>query len=144
MYYNPRFPHKLRGFRESLDENGDPVVDENGDPVLNAIIFKKVVCDVNGNPTRRSDGSFVTEDVTEMPWGYRTSTGGIKASGLVFETDFKVACPMFITHLEEGMVLELTDYNHTFSAQVQKCTTYNWGTNIWFVNPGNDAEVSTQ
>ena len=141
MYYNPRFPHTLRGYRESLDANGDPVVDEKGDPVLVAIVFKKVVCDVNGNPTFHADGSFVTEDVTVMPWGYRTSTGGIKASGEVFETDFKVACPMFITPLEEGLVLELTDYSHTFTAQVQKCTSYNWGTNIWFVNPGNDAEV---
>lgn len=139
--YNPRWPHTLRAFRAALDDNGLPLTDENGDAVYLSIPLDKVVYDGGWNPKRSADGGFRTETVLEMPWGYRTSTGGIKDSGDVFKADYKISCPMFLTHLEEGVILRLTDSTHTFNGVVKKMTTYNWGTNIWLDNPGNDAEV---
>ena len=136
--YNRRWPFTLQALRPVFNEYGLPVFDENGDPEMEEIEFDTVVYDSQMNPTFRADGSFVTEKVTELPWGYRTSTGGIKDSGEVFKTDFKISCPMFTTPLEEGVVLKLTDYDHSFEAVVKKKTTYNWGTNIWFDNPGNN------
>ena len=139
--YNPRWPHTLKCYRASFDERGMPVLDESGNPVMIPFIFKKVVYDSKWNPCFHADGSFFTEDVDELPWGYRTATGGIQDSGAVFHTDFKISHPMFLTPLEEGDVLELTDYTRTFTAVVKKCTTYNWGSNIWLDRPGNDGEV---
>lgn len=138
--YNPRWPHTLSAYRERLDSNGMPVTDEEGNPILDRITFERVITDTRGNPTFHSDGTFATEKVTKINWGYRTPTGGIKDAGAVFKTDFKISCQMFVTPLEEGIVLTLKDYTHTFNAVVKKCTTYNWGTNIWFDDPGNDGE----
>ena len=75
--------------------------------------------------------------VDVMPWGYRTSTGGLKTAGEVIVADYKVSCPMLLTELVTGTVLEMTDYTHTFRAKVLKMTTYNWGTNIWLDNIKN-------
>lgn len=139
--YNPRWPHTLYAVSQSLNERGLPITDENGNPVSVKLTFKKVLYDDNWNPVFGSDGKPKTEDVTDLPWGYRTSTGGIKDSGEVFAADYKISCPMIVTHLKEGTLLCLTDYNHTFDAVVKKCTTYNWGTNIWIDSPGNNVEV---
>lgn len=142
--FNPRWPHKLQAFKELLDEYGQPVTDSDGNPTATAVSFSVAVYDSRNNPKKGSDGAFQTETVTELPWGYRTSTGGIKDSGEVFSTDFKISCPMMFTQLEEGDRLSLTDYTHTFEAVVKKMTTYNWGTNIWLERVGNDGEVSTE
>lgn len=141
---NPRWPHTLQCFVPAKDERGNPVFDKEGNAKYGPMTFEKVLYDSRYNPIRGADGKFKTETVTEMPWGYRTSTGGISASGEVIHTDFKISCPMFLTDLPEGTVLRLTDYTHTFEAVVQKCTTYNWGTNIWFKNPGNNGKVSAE
>lgn len=138
--FNPRWPHTLTVFTHSLDERGAPVTDDNGDPISTKMTLKQVSYDSRWNPIRTSDGSFSTTDVTELPWGYRTSTGGIKDSGEVFAADYKISTPMMLTHLPEGTVVTLTDYDHTFSAIVKKQTTYNWGTNIWLDAPGNNAD----
>ena len=137
--YNPRWPHTFSVYSPSLDERGLPITDSNGNPQETKMVMKKVVYDSAWNPVRNSGGSFRTDDVTEMPWGYRTSTGGIKDSGEVFAADYKISCPMMLTHLPEGTVIVLTDYDHSFCAVVKKQTTYNWGTNIWLDNPGNNA-----
>lgn len=139
--YNPRWPHTLAAFVPALDENGMPVCDENGEPVMTQITFTKVVYDSRMNPKFHADGSFMTESVAELPWGYRTSTGGISDSGEVFHTDFKISCPMILTPLEEGMMLRLTDYTRSFDVVVKKMTTYNWGTNIWIDRYGNEGEI---
>lgn len=97
----------------------------------------RVVYDDYYNPRRNSDGSFVTETVTEMPWGYRTSTGGLKTAGEVIVADYKISTPMMLTELPTGTILVLTDYTHTFRMKVLKMTTYNWGTNIWGDNIKN-------
>lgn len=132
--YNPRWPYTFIVIGESLDENGLPVTDDEGNPVVSEMTLQKVVYDGQMNPRRSVDGSFVTEEVTVMPWGYRTSTGGMRTSGEVIVADYKISCPMFITDLPTGTVLEMTDAVKTFRVKVVKMTTYNWGTNIWVDN----------
>ena len=129
--YNPRWPHTFSVTVESLDENGTPVTDDNGDPVVTSMEIARVVYDSLHNPMFRADGSFQCECVTEVPWGYRTSTGGIRTSGEVIVADYKISCPMLFTDLPAGTILSMKDYVRTFRAKVVKMTTYNWGTNIW-------------
>jgi len=132
--YNPRWPYTFSVVKESLDENGLPVTDEEGNPVEDEMALEKVIYDSQWNPTRGADGKFATESVTVMPWGYRTSTGGMRTSGEVIVADYKISCPMFLTELPTGTVLRMTDAVHTFRVKVIKMTTYNWGTNIWCDN----------
>ena len=139
--YNPRWPHTLSVYVESLDSNGLPVTDENGDPIAMAKTLLRVEYDSRWNPVRGADGAFKTTEVTELPWGYRTSTGGIKDSGDVFKADYKISTPMMLTHLPEGTVVTMTDYDSTFRAVVKKQTTYNWGTNIWLDAAGNEGAI---
>lgn len=139
--YNPRWPHTLTIYTQSLDERGLPVTDTNGDPVNTAVTLQKVKYDSRWNPIRSAAGGFQTEEVTELPWGYRTSTGGIRDSGEVFAADYKISTPMIVTHIPEGTLVRLTDYDKTFTAIVKKQTTYNWGTNIWLDAPGNNYEL---
>ena len=138
--YNPRWPHTLTVYSESLDERGRPITDAEGNPVQTPMTLTRVRYDSKWNPIRTVSG-FATEEVTELPWGYRTSTGGIKDSGEVFAADYKISTPMMITHLPEGTIVTLTDYDNTFTAVVKKQTTYNWGTNIWLDVPGNRDEL---
>lgn len=135
--YNPRWPHTFRVVVEPLDANGIPVTDENGDPVVGSMQLEKIVYDSAWNPSRNPDGSFVTEMVTDMPWGYRTSTGGLRTAGEVIVADYKVSTPMMLTELPTGTVLQMTDYTHTFRVKILKMTTYNWGTNMWLDNIKN-------
>ena len=137
MTYNPRWPHTFKVVSESLDADGLPVTDENGDPVVGTMSLERIVYGDDYDPRRRPDGSFVTEMVDEMPWGYRTSTGGLHTAGEVIVADYKCSCPMLLTELPTGTVLEMTDYTHTFRAKLLKMTTYNWGTNLWLDNVKN-------
>lgn len=159
MTYNPRWPHTFTVVTEFLDENGIPITDENGVPVTDengvpitdagdlptpdddsasgGMEMERIVYDDNYNPRRNADGSFITEKVTEMPWGYRTATGGLKTAGEVIVADYKISAPMMLTELPTGTVLMLTDYTHTFRVKILKMTTYNWGTNIWVDNIKN-------
>lgn len=163
--YNPRWPHKLYVFESTMDDNGLPRTDENGDEITTRYLadammkrltdsegnyltvpggpmqISRVIYDGRMNPSFGADGALQTETVFEVPWGYRTSTGGIKDSGEVFHTDFKISTPMLLTQLEEGVLLLLTDYTHTFIGVVKKMTTYNWGTNIWIDRYGNEGTV---
>lgn len=149
---------------EQLDENGLPLVDENGDPIAvsqpeeahetdsqpqdeagdepepTPVKHPSVLIaeyDSNWNPRKNSDGTFVANEVTEVPWGYRTSTGGMKTAGEVIVADYKISTPMCLTDIPTGTLLEMTDYTHTFLVKVIKATTYNWGTNLWVDNVKN-------
>lgn len=135
--YNPRWPHTFVVLTETLDENGLPVTDSDGKPVRGSMTLERIVYDPQWNPRFHGDGTFVTETVTEMPWGYRTATGGLKTSGDVIVADYKVSTPMLLTELPTGTVLEMTDYTHTFRAKLLKMTTYNWGTDLWLDNIKN-------
>lgn len=135
--YNPRWPHTFTVLVERLDENGLPVTDANGNPVTGSMQVERIVYDPQWNPSRNADGSFQTEYVEEVPWGYRTSTGGMKTSGEVWVADYKISCPMLLTDIPSGAILIMTDYVHTFRVKVVKMTTYNWGTNLWIDNIKN-------
>ena len=135
--YNPRWPYTFTVLAESLDENGLPVVDAQGNPVRATQTLEKVIYDGAMNPTFHSDGTPCTETVSQMPWGYRTSTGGMKTCGEVIVADYNISCPMFVTDLPTGAILEMTDRTHTFRVKVIKMTTYNWGTNLWVDNIKN-------
>ena len=132
--YNPRWPFVFSIVGESLDEHGLPVTDADGNPVTHAESVEVAEYDGAWNPRRRPDGSFVTNPVTEIPWGYRTSTGGMKQSGGVMVADYKISCPMLLTDIPAGTVLMMTDSVKTFRVKVIKMTTYNWGTNLWVDN----------
>ena len=132
--YNPRWPHTFIVLGASLDENGLPVTDEYGDPVTETLPVEAILYDGKWNPRRNPDGSFRTESLEVIPWGYRTSTGGMKTSGEVYVADYKISCPMLLTDLPAGTVLIMTDSVKTFRVKVVKMTTYNWGTNIWCDN----------
>jgi hypothetical protein len=135
--YNPRWPHTFTVMAESLDENGLPVTDASGKPVVGCMHVRRILYDPQWNPRRNSDGSFQTECITEVPWGYRTSTGGMKTSGEVWVADYKISTPMLLTDLPSGTILRMTDYTHTFRVKVVKATTYNWGTDLWVDNIKN-------
>jgi hypothetical protein len=140
--FNPRWPHTFVVFRDRLDSNGLPVTDEEGRPVEDHIHLRVVRYGADWNPQRGLDGEFAWDCQCKIPWGYRTSTGGMKDSGEVFQADFKISCPMLLTPLENGVRLRLTDYTHTFEAVVKKSTTYNWGTDLWIDQLGNNGRVS--
>ena len=129
--FNPRWPHTFSVVVESLDKNGLPVTDKYGEPVTATLPVERIVYDGRWNPRRNPDGSFKTETVVEVPWGYRTSTGGLRTSGEVIVADYKISCPMLLTELPAGTILTMTDFVKTFRVKVVKMTTYNWGTNIW-------------
>ena len=155
--YNPRWPHTFKVLVESLDANGNPVTDANGNPVYgipvlddmgNPVVvngvpkmrdmeLSRIVYDSAWNPRRNPDGTFATVSVTDVPWGYRTSTGGMKTSGEVWVADYKISTPMLLTDLPSGTILLMTDYVHSFRVKVVKMTTYNWGTDLWVDNIKN-------
>lgn len=134
---NERWPHTFIIEGESLDENGLPVTDENGDPVTSEVPVLRVLYGNGYNPRKGADGKYKTEEITSVPWGYRTSTGGMKTAGEVIVADYKISCPMLLTDIPTGTVLIMTDYTHTFRVKVVKMTTYNWGTNLWVDNIKN-------
>lgn len=135
---NPRWPFTFSVVGESLYSNGLPVTDENGDPVTSTPAVSVALYDADeSEPLYDSDGKPVMEERTLIPWGYRTSTGGMKTSGDVIVADYKISCPMLLTEIPTGTVLEMTDYVHSFRAKVIKMTTFNWGTNLWIDNIKN-------
>ena len=139
---NRRWPFTLVVVSQGLDSRGRPITDEDGNPVSAEMPLEIAVYGPNYQPRRSASGEVLKKTVTVLPWGYRTSTGGIKDSGEMFAADYKISCPMLFTPIPEGTILRLTDYTETFYGVVKKQTTYNWGSNIWFDNPGNNFAYS--
>lgn len=135
--YNPRWPHTFTIVEEQLDQDGLPVTNANGKPITTSKQIEMIEYDPQWNPRKRSDGSFQTKLITKVPWGYRTSTGGMRTSGEVWVADYKISCPMLLTDIPSGTVLIMKDYARTFRVKVVKMTTYNWGTNLWIDNIKN-------
>lgn len=135
--YNPRWPHTFRILEEHLDENGLPVTNSEGKPITTEKEIFVAVYDPQWNPIRNSDGTFQANAMEDIPWGYRTSTGGMRTSGEVWVADYKISCPMLLTDIPSGTVLIMSDYTRTFRVKVVKMTTYNWGTNLWVDNVMN-------
>lgn len=128
--YNPRFPHQLRVWRSRKDRNGEPVTDNEGDPIYDIVTLKAVVT-VDSLPVRRSDGSFDTETTEWISFGYRTQGKNTRETVDVQVSDYKLATPLFLTHLEPGDRVEMEDYERTYWCEVVKKASFNLGSNIW-------------
>lgn len=128
--FNPRFPHTLRVWRNRKNDYGDPITDADGNPVQDIVRLKKVVM-VDEQPIVRSDGSFDTEMVDTIDFGYRTQGKNTRDTVDVQVSDYKLATPMFVTPLEPGDKVEIWDYDRSYWGEVVKKATFNLGSNIW-------------
>lgn len=128
--FNRRFPHTFRVWSAVKDDHGNPVTDEEGNPSYSVVSLDAVVM-IDGFPVMLSDGSFETESAEWMSFGYRTGGKNTKDTTDVIVSDFKLATPMFLTHLKPGDRLEIKDYERTYWAEVVKKMTFNLGSNIW-------------
>lgn len=128
--FNPRFPHTLRVWRSRKNDNGEPMTDADGDAIYDIVRLKEVVM-VDSLPVIHSDGSFETEVTEWISFGYRTQGKNTRETIDVVVSDFKLATPMFLTHLEPGDRVEIKDYERTYWGEVVKKMTFNLGSNIW-------------
>lgn len=128
--FNPRFPHTLRVWRSRKNEYGEPEMDDKGDPIYDIVPLDVVVM-MDSQPSIGADGRFITETAEIIPFGYRTQGKNTRDSADVEISDFKLATPMFITPLDSGDRIEMTDYDRTFMGDVVKKMTFNLGSNIW-------------
>ena len=128
--FNPRFPHTLRVWRSRKNDFGEPMTDAEGDPIYDIVRLKAVVM-IDHRPVVRSDGSFDTELTEWIDFGYRTQGKNTTDTADVVVSDFKLATPMFLTHLEPGDRVEIKDYERTYWGEVVKKQTSNLGSNIW-------------
>lgn len=128
--FNPRFPHTLRVWRNRKNDYGEPLTDADGNPVQDIVRLKKVVM-IDSEPVVRSDGSFDTELVDTIEFGYRTQGKNTRDTVDVQVSDYKLATPMFVTPLEPGDKVEIWDYDRSYWGEVVKKATFNLGSNIW-------------
>lgn len=128
--FNPRFPHTLRVWRTRKNDFGEPATDDEGNPLYEAVALAKVVMRDN-LPVVLPDGSFETETVYSLPFGYRTQGRNTRDTVDVEVSDYKLSTPMFLTPLDSSDVIELEDYDRKFTCEVVKKATFNLGSNIW-------------
>ena len=128
--FNPRFPHSLRVWRNRLNDFGEPMFDVKGEPIRDIVQLTKVVM-VDYQPMVQSDGSFNSELVDRIEFGYRTQGKNTKDSVDVNVSDYKLATPMFTTPLLPGDLVEIADFDRTYWGEVVKKATFNLGSNIW-------------
>ena len=129
--FNPRFPHTLVVKRVRKDSTGELVYDANGDAIIDTVSLLCVEMS-DSEPVRNANGSFVTYEANSINFGYRTSAKNTTTAGDVIVSDFRIACPMFLTEILADDILELTDYERSYKGKVVKKTTFNLGTSIWF------------
>ena len=131
MAYNPRFPHTLQVLRADMNEYGEPVFDKDGKPSYSPV--KLAVADYERlMPKRGADGTPVTTEHTTVPFGYRQQTANAVINGDVIIAEMKIACPLIIGDIITKDLLEMTDDDRTFRAEVVKKINTNFGTNIWY------------
>lgn len=106
------------------------MTDSEDNPIYDIVSLKAVVM-VDSQPVVRSDGSFDTELTEWISFGYRTQGKNTRETVDVQVSDFKLATPMFLTHLEPGDRVEIKDYERTYWGEVVKKATFNLGSNIW-------------
>lgn len=133
MVRNPRFPHTLRVLRPEVDEYGNPVFDSTGTATFTVQTYA-VVRYEGFLPIYDDDSEtgYVTDEMSEIPYGYRQQTANAVVNGDAIITEMKIACPIIIGEIRTGDVLELTDDDKTFHAKVVKKINTNFGTNIWY------------
>lgn len=131
MAYNPRFPYTLQILRAVLDENGEPVFDADANPTYEVLAF--AVADYEAQmPKRDKNGVLSTSEMSTIPFGYRQQTANAVINGDVIIAEMKIACPLIIGEVRTKDLLEMTDDDRTFRAEVVKKINTNFGTNIWY------------
>lgn len=131
MAYNPRFPYTLQVLRAEMDENGEPIFDSDAKPSYKPVAL--LVADYEAQmPKRSKDGVPFTKEVTTVPFGYRQQTANAVINGDVIIAEMKIACPLIVGEILTKDLLEMTDDDRTFRAEVVKKINTNFGTNIWY------------
>ena len=131
MAYNPRFPYSFKVLRAMLNENGEPAFDENANPIFSTVVLS--VTDYDDNlPKRYGCRVPQTRKTTVVPFGYRQQTANAAINGDVIIAEMKIACPLIVGEILTKDLLELTDMDRTFRAEVVKKINTNFGTNIWY------------
>ena len=131
MVYNPRFPYSFRVLRAVMNEFGEPVFDENAKPVYESVPL--TVANYERNmPKRYRDGEISSRELTVIPFGYRQQTANAVINGDVIIAEMKIACPLIIGEVLTKDLLEMTDEDRTFRAEVVKKINTNFGSNIWY------------
>ncbi len=74
----------------------------------------------------------VTRQRMSIPFGYRQQTANAVINGDVIIAEMKIACPLILGDIRTKDLLELTDNDRTFRAEVVKKINTNFGTNIWY------------
>ena len=131
MAYNPRFPYSLRVLRAVMDENGEPTFDSDANPVYETVAFQVAEYEAQ-MPKRDKDGDLLLEERSTIPFGYRQQTANAVINGDVIIAEMKIACPLIIGMINTKDLLEMTDDDRTFRAEVVKKINTNFGTNIWY------------
>lgn len=129
--YNPRFPHTLSIKRVRKDESGVPVTNDNNDFIYDVLPLVCVRMS-NHHPMFDAEGNFITYEQENINFGYRTSQKNTQTSGDVVVSDYHIACPMFLNEILVDDILEIKDYERTYTGKVVKKITFNLGTDIWF------------
>lgn len=128
--FNPRFPHAFRVWRVRKNNHGEPVTDADGDPIYDIVRIKAAVV-LDNRPMMRSDGSFDTEILEWVSFGYRTQGKNTKDTSDVMVSDYRLSTVPLATYIEPGDRLEIKDYMRTYWGNVVKMMTFNLGSNIW-------------
>lgn len=74
----------------------------------------------------------VTRERMQIPFGYRQQTANAVINGDVIIAEMKIACPLILGDIRTKDILEMTDNDRTFRAEVVRKINTNFGTNIWY------------
>lgn len=129
---NPRFPHTLVVKRVNKVD-GEIVYDADGNVTYGTVPLSICVLDNKGYMRFDSDGKPIIGDVADsIKCGYRTNTRNVSEAGDVAVYNISLHTPPFTTELLYDDILEITDYERTYTARMVRKATFNWGTDIWF------------
>lgn len=129
---NPRFPHTLV-VKRVKKVDGQIVYDVDGNVTYEIVPLSIVVLDNKGYMRYDSDGKPLVSGTAEsIKCGYRTNTRNVAEAGDVAVYNITLHTPPFTTELLYDDVLEITDYERTYTARMVRKVTFNWGTDIWF------------
>lgn len=126
-----RFPHTFSVMRSKKDEYGSPVTDEEGNIIYETVPLKKVIM-IDEAPLRDNHGNFMTEEVLDINYGYRTSSLNTSRRADVVEATYKVDTPLFLTPLQTGDRLMLQDYDRRYYGEVVKKASFGMGSIVWY------------
>ena len=128
--FNPRFPHKFRVWRVRKDDYGEPMTNDEGDPIYDIIRIQAAIL-IDEKPVMNTDGTYETEAIEWVDFGYRTQGKNTRETLDVVMSDYKLSTAPLMTYIQPGDRVEIKDYLRTYWADVVKMMTFNLGSNIW-------------